>query len=95
MATLSIELPDSMLEFVDREIRAGRFKDRSTLVQRLIGAAMQGAPVLAPDQIKRFEPLILEALDEEERGEVSEWTPGDARKMLDEIMERRKGNGRQ
>ena len=95
MASLSIEIPDSMLEFVDQEVRAGRFKDRSTLVQRLIGAAMNGNQALTQEQKKRFEPLILAAIEEEERGDVLEWTPGDARKMLNEIIERRKGNGNQ
>ncbi len=84
MATLSIELPDSMLEFVDQEIQAGRFKDRSTLVQMLIGEAMRSMPLLKPEQVKRFAALVQEAEEQVERGECKDWNAAESRKLLAE-----------
>src|ERR1022692_2115760 len=40
MATLNITLPDAMMEFLDRKIGTGRFKDASVYLQLLIAEAM-------------------------------------------------------
>ena len=45
MATLTINVPDTMKEFVDREISSGRFKDASMFMQILIAEAIENQDV--------------------------------------------------
>jgi len=85
MATLTVEIPDSLKEQLDREVASGRFKDRNTLVQMLLEAAMRS-------QWKHYaDSKIDEALDEVDRGEVVPLQKGDCAKMGREYLKEKRG----
>jgi predicted transcriptional regulator len=84
MATLTIEISDSLKERLDREIASGRFTDRNALVQMLLEAGIRS------QWREDAEQKIDEALDEVERGEVVPWQMGDCAKMgRDYLKEKR------
>ncbi len=87
MATLTIELPDTMKDYVDREVGAGRFKDSSALVQMLIADAIR---IQTRNQI---DDALLEAVAQIDRGECTPWQPGEDRKLLEEMIRQRSANG--
>ena len=95
MATLTIEIPDRMLAFVDHRIAAGDCRDRNDFFQTLIATEMDeenypepdcyiqdGKIVFANDeQRERFEQRLDEALDEFERGDFVVHKKGDCVRM--------------
>jgi Arc/MetJ-type ribon-helix-helix transcriptional regulator len=64
MATLTVQIPDALMERLDREVASGRYKDSSVLVQQLLESAMRLRWQEQADQ------KIEEALDDVERGDV-------------------------
>ena len=84
MATLTVEIPDSLKERLDREVASGRYKDRSALVQALLESAMS-------DQWqKEAETKIDEALDEVDRGETARLEKGDCGRMGREYLKEKR-----
>jgi Arc/MetJ-type ribon-helix-helix transcriptional regulator len=93
MAILTIEITEAMLEFIDREIALGFYKDRIEFIETLIEAEMRECDVseIAPDcyltggkiifaneeQRERFEQKLETALDEHERGDTFAHQKGD------------------
>lgn len=95
MATLTIEIPDRMLAFVDRRIAAGDCRDRNDFFQTLIATELDDENYPEPDcyiqdgkivfandeQRERFEQKLDEALDEIQRGDVVPWKKGDCARI--------------
>lgn len=81
MASITIDIPDVMKDFLDRQVRSGRFKDNSTLVQMLIAEAVRNQWREEADQ------KLRESLAEYERGECVPWQKGDCEKMVREYLE--------
>ena len=68
MATLNVNLPDPMKNFVDREVSSGRFRDASTYVQLLIAEATEAKETEFSEREKvRINQMLLESLDTFER----------------------------
>jgi Arc/MetJ-type ribon-helix-helix transcriptional regulator len=88
MATLTIEITDDMKKYVDRQIAKGGFKDGSAVVHALLNVA------LVAERRAEIDQKLLEAVDQVERGECAPWQPGDARKLLQEIVRQRGPNGK-
>jgi Arc/MetJ-type ribon-helix-helix transcriptional regulator len=88
MATLTIEITDDMKKYVDRQIAKGGFKDGSAVVHALFNVA------LVAEKRAEIDQKLLEAIDEIERGECAPWQPGDASKLLQEIVRERGHNGK-
>jgi predicted transcriptional regulator len=84
MATLTVEIPDSLKDRLDREVAAGRAKDRNALVQFLLEAAMD---VQWKDDVEK---KIDEALDEIDRGDVVVHKKGDCGKMGREYLKEKR-----
>ena len=80
MATLTVEITDSLQDRLDREVAAGRAKDRSALVQLLLEAAING------QWKEEVENKIDEALDEIERGDFVVHKKGDCGRMGREYL---------
>ncbi len=74
MNTITIAIPDESRAFIDREVAAGHFKDSDALVQAALKEFMHA------QWRENVERKIDEALDEYERGEYTEWQPGDCLK---------------
>jgi Arc/MetJ-type ribon-helix-helix transcriptional regulator len=88
MATLTIEITDDMKKYVDRQIAKGGFKDDSAVVHALFNAA------LVAERRAEIDQKLLDALDEIDRGACAPWQPGDAGKLLQEIVRQRGPNGK-
>lgn len=84
MATLSVEIPDSLKERLDREVASGRFKDSSALVQELLETAIR------IQWKQEAEQKIDEALAEVERGETTPWQKGDSARMGQEYLQEKR-----
>ena len=102
MATLTIEIPDTMKAFIDREIAAGEFKDANEFIAHLVVLEMydrdhepdcyirDGKIVFANDeQRERLEKKLEEALDEMDRGECKPYRPGEFQELVEEMIRRR------
>jgi len=84
MATLTVEITDSLNERLEREVAAGRAKDRSALVQALLEAAMNG-------QWKaEVEEKIDESLAEIDRGDFVVHQKGDCGRMGREYLKEKR-----
>jgi metal-responsive CopG/Arc/MetJ family transcriptional regulator len=103
MATLTIEISDTMLAFIDREIAARDYKDRSAFIAKLIVLEMydrdhepdcyivEGKIIFAnEEQRERMEQKLEEALDEIERGDVVPLKKGDCARMAHEFFEEKR-----
>ena len=86
MPSVTIDVPDVMKEFLDRQVHSGRCKDSSTLVQMLIAEAVRNQWREEADQ------KLREALAEYERGKCVPLRKGDCEKMVREYL-KRKANG--
>ena len=75
MATVTIQITDSLHERLNREVAAGRAKDHSALVQLLIETAIDS------EWKRDVEFKIDEALDEIERGETVVHQKGDCGRL--------------
>jgi Arc/MetJ-type ribon-helix-helix transcriptional regulator len=84
MATLTVEIPDTLKDRLDREVASGRFKDSSALVQVLLEAAMR------MQWKEDAEQKIDQALDEVERGETAPWKKGDSARMGREYLQEKR-----
>ena len=84
MATLTVEITDSLNERLDRELAAGRAKDRNELVQLLLEAAFHAQ---WKDDV---EDKIDEALDDVERGDVVVHKKGDCARMGREYLKEKR-----
>jgi Arc/MetJ-type ribon-helix-helix transcriptional regulator len=94
MATLNITIPDTMKSFVDSKVGPGRLPDASAYVQLLIAEDMETANLdFSPEEKERIDQLLLEAVDQIERGECAPWQPGEGRKILDEVIRRSQESG--
>lgn len=92
MATLQINIPDPMKEFVDREIGSGRFKDASTYVQLLIAEAMESHwSNLSDAEKQRIDQLLLESVASFERGECAPVLPGEFEELAKRMVESSQG----
>ena len=92
MATLTINVPDSMKEFMDREIRSGRFKDASMFVQILIAEAIENQDVgFSEAEKERIDQMLLESLASFERGEAVPVRPGEFEDLARRIVEQHQG----
>ena len=87
METMTIELTDSMKDYVNRKVAAGGFKDGSAVVQALVSVA-----ILAETR-GEIDQKLLEAVDQIERGECAPWQPGEGRRLLQEMIRQRNPNG--
>ncbi len=93
MATLNINIPDPMKEFVDREIGSGRFKDASTFVQLLILEAMdtQEEAGFSEEEKEQIDQLLLESMDSFDRGEAVPVRPGEFEELAKRMVEQHQG----
>ena len=82
MEKMTIEMPEKMKSFVDREISAGNFQTPSALFQSLV------ADLIRARVKKEIEQSLQEALDEYERGECTEWTKDDFQKIKADFVRR-------
>jgi Arc/MetJ-type ribon-helix-helix transcriptional regulator len=100
MATLTIEIPNGMLSFIDREVASGHYSDRGDFVRELLVLAMydrehepdcylkDGKITFASEeQRERLEKKLEEALDDLDRGNVTRWTRGDCARIGREYLE--------
>jgi Arc/MetJ-type ribon-helix-helix transcriptional regulator len=83
MATVTIELTDRMMKFVDGKVQSGSFKDANEAVQALLDVAIR------VESRAEIDKKLLEALDQIERGECAPWNPAEDRKMLQEMIRER------
>ncbi len=88
MPMLTVEISDSVKQFVDRKIQAGGFKDTSAVVQALFDVAIRAEQRSAIDQ------QLLDAFEEIERGECAPWQPEEDRKLLQEMINQRLVNAK-
>jgi Arc/MetJ-type ribon-helix-helix transcriptional regulator len=80
MAKLTIELPDSMRDFVEAEVAAGHYESASALIQALLERAQWRV---------NFEEKLEEGLRDFENGNCSVWKKGDAKRMWEELRRQR------
>jgi Arc/MetJ-type ribon-helix-helix transcriptional regulator len=80
MPSVTIDLPEAMKDFLDRQVRSGRCKDSSTFVQMLIAEAARN------QWREEAEQKLREALAEYERGECVQLQKGDCEKMVREYL---------
>lgn len=105
MAILTVELTDALTEFIDREVASDGFHDRAEFVRVILALRMlesqgkdrececfmyRGKPIMTAAQEARLENSLLLAQEEFERGECSTHHPGDARRMLEQLLRQRK-----
>lgn len=84
MATLTVEITDALNDRLDREVAAGRAKDRSALVQILLEAAINA------EWKEDVENKIDEALAEIERGDVVVHQKGDCGRLGREYLKEKR-----
>src|SRR4051812_8303204 len=87
MPIVNVNLPDPMKDFVEQEIRSGRFKDASAFVQLLIAEEMEARETSFSEEEKnRIEQLLHEALDSCDRGEATAIRPGEFEDMARRLV---------
>ncbi len=92
MATLNINIPEPMKEFVDREINSGRFKDASTFMQLLIADALENQETgFSEAERERIDQMLLESMKSFERGEAVPVEPGEFEKLAKRMVEQHQG----
>lgn len=80
---MEIELPTKLLEFDNDTIRSGGYSSPSAYIQSLIDREMRRSEI---------EQKLEEALDQYERGEYREFTPGDFRRLADDLIRKHSGS---
>jgi Arc/MetJ-type ribon-helix-helix transcriptional regulator len=100
MATLNIDLPDAMKEFVNTKVGPGRFKDASAFLQLLIAEAMEAqADDFTAEQRERIDQMLLQSTDSFDRGEYAPLRPGEFEELAKRVIARHQGksacNGRE
>ena len=92
MATLNITLPDTMMEFLNRQVGTGRFKDASVYLQLLIADAMEGMETEFTDEEKEhIDQMLLESTDSFDRGEYAPLRPGEFEELAQRMIEKHQG----
>ena len=72
MPMLNITLPHAMKAFIDSKVGPGRLPDASAYVQVLIAQEMESQRIdFAWEEKERIEQLLLDAVDQVERGECA------------------------
>jgi len=93
MATINIELPEKLSAFVDHRVKTGQFKDAGAYMQLLIAEDMASAAVnLSEAELERRDQLLLEAVDQIDRGEFAPWEPGEGKRILEGVIRRHQEN---
>ena len=82
MESMMIEMPEKMKKFVEQEVHQGNFQTTSALFQSLV------ADMIRMRAKKEVEQSLLDALDEYERGECTEWTKDDIQKIKEDYIRR-------
>jgi Arc/MetJ-type ribon-helix-helix transcriptional regulator len=80
MTSITVDIPDVMKEFLEQQVRAGRYKNNSTFVQMLIAEAARNQWRQEADE------KLRESLQEYERGQGVLWQNGDCEKMVREYL---------
>ena len=88
MASITVDIPDVMKEFLDRQVQTGRYKSNSTFVQILIAEAVRNQWREEADE------KLRESLQEYERGEGVPWRKGDCEKMVREYLKQKESGKR-
>lgn len=88
MPTLTVEISDTVKQFVDCKIQAGVFKDTSAVVHALFDVAIRA------EQRSAIDKQLLDALEEVERGECAPWQPEEDRKLLQAMILQRLVNAK-
>ncbi len=92
MASLNIDLPDSMKEFVNSKVGPGRLKDASAYVQLLIAEAMEAQEDdFTDEQRERIDQLLLESTASFERGDYAPLRQGEFEEVVKRVIERHQG----
>jgi Arc/MetJ-type ribon-helix-helix transcriptional regulator len=88
VATINVNLPDSLKEFVDRKVGSGSFKDASAYLQILIAEAMEAQEGFTEEQRERIDQMLLESMDSLERGEYAPLRPGEFEDLAKQLVEK-------
>ena len=88
METLTIEITPDIKGYVERKLASGRFKDPSAVVQMLFDVAMRA------ETRQKIDQMLIEGIDQIDRGECAPWRPAEDRTMLQEMIHERKLNGK-
>jgi Arc/MetJ-type ribon-helix-helix transcriptional regulator len=92
MATLNVNIPEPMKQFVDREVGSGRFTDASAYVQLLIAEAMETKEVgFSEEEKERIDQRLLESLDSFDRGDYAPIRPGEFEDLAKRMVEQHQG----
>ena len=92
MADMNITIPDSMKEFVDTKVGAGRLKDASAYMQLLIEEAMEAEDNdFSEEQRERIDQMLLESTASFERGECAPLRPGEFEEVAKRVIEQHQG----
>ncbi len=85
MTSMTFELPNTLKERIEERAASGNFSDPGAYLRSLVASDLRRAEI---------DRLLLEGIEAVERGEVTEWKPGDTRRLAEEMIQRRK-NGSQ
>jgi Arc/MetJ-type ribon-helix-helix transcriptional regulator len=92
MATLNIDLPDAMKDFVNSKVGPGRLKDVSAYLQILIAEAMEAqADGFTEEQRERIDQMLLESTASFERGDYAPLRPGELEDVVKRVIEGHQG----
>ena len=80
MVQMSIEMPEDFKAFIDKKVNDGVFENANDFFQAIVAREVR---------IGEIENAVLEAEQEYQRGEYTEWIPGSTQKILDEVLRRR------
>lgn len=99
MRTITIELPASLLSFVEEKVTLGLYANPSSIIENLIARAYRediekmraaGVPVVTTQE--ELEQHLPEAIEEDERGEATPWDLAEMkRRARDRFRERQQG----
>jgi Arc/MetJ-type ribon-helix-helix transcriptional regulator len=82
---MTIEITDRMMEYVDRKVASGAFKD--DVVQMLLDAALRA------EARGHLERELLAGIDDIEQGKCTPWKPGEHKALLQELIRQRSAIG--
>jgi Arc/MetJ-type ribon-helix-helix transcriptional regulator len=85
MTTFTLELSESLKSMIEQRAAACKFADAGAYVRALIVTDLQR------DEINR---MLMEAEDAYERGEYTEWKPGDSQRLLQEMLRQREASSK-
>jgi len=92
MANLNINIPDSMRDFVESKVGAGRLKDASAYLQILISEAMEAEHFeFTEEQREHIDQLLLESTSSFDRGEYAPLHPGEFENVAKRVVEQQQG----